>query len=251
MYAEYNAKDECDLEPNIIAQVHLAFSIAATSTDHIQQESKVFEAAWQSQLTSFEKNSTVELLQLFLLAQLFYIVKPDHAKLLRYWEKSVAVFRDSTVQEHLASIYDKQPDGAINSSICQSLYVLDRFSAALLGLPQKLNIEEIGANLPTSTKPEINPQKCCAIPPVSDTQHSAALALFHATRILSKVLDGLYSANVKPEPALSSVMCLEKELDTWYEELPSRLRLQFVHDKPSTSTVGSRAPLLVKTSGSI
>ena len=230
MYTEYSAKDECSLNPIIIVQINLAFSIAATSTDYIPQDTRDFETAWESRLTSTEQDSTFEVLRQFLLVQLFYMVKPDHAKLLCYWEKVVAIFRHPAVREDLVCNYNSQSDREIRSSIGQSLYTLDSFSAALLGLPKKLKIEEFNENLLISTKAETYSDKHSVTMPPTGSQCSAALALFRSARILSKVLDELYPAVYKPDTTLNRVMCLEKELDAWYEELPSHLRMHFVHD---------------------
>lgn len=83
--------------------------------------------------------------------------------------------------------------------------------------------------------------------PGESTRLSNALALFRATRILSRVLEKNYPAATTHELSLQQMMPLEAELDEWYNGLPSHLRLNFVQDKPSTDVTGSRSPLLVRS----
>jgi hypothetical protein len=77
------------------------------------------------------------------------------------------------------------------------------------------------------------------------TRLSSALALFHATRILSKVLENVYPAAATHDLSLQRLAALDAELSQWHDELPDHLRLNFAQDKPSTDITGSRSPLLV------
>jgi hypothetical protein len=77
------------------------------------------------------------------------------------------------------------------------------------------------------------------------TKISSALALFRASRILSKVLEQNYPAAAAHDLSLQSLTTLENELNEWSENLPAHLKLTFVQDKPSTDVTGSRSALLV------
>jgi len=77
------------------------------------------------------------------------------------------------------------------------------------------------------------------------TKISSALALFRASRILSKVLEQNYPAAAVHDLSLQSLTTLENELNEWSENLPVHLKLTFVQDKPSTDVTGSRSALLV------
>lgn len=77
------------------------------------------------------------------------------------------------------------------------------------------------------------------------TKLSSALALFKASRILTKVLKENYPASTSHDISFRTVTALSDELDTWSSSLPPHLRLQFVQDKPSTNIISSRSPLLV------
>ena len=79
------------------------------------------------------------------------------------------------------------------------------------------------------------------------TKISSALALFRATRILSRALEDLYSSKASYQLSVSKLHAYSDELDQWSEELPDHLRLRFNNDKPSTNVVSCRSPLLVST----
>ncbi len=79
------------------------------------------------------------------------------------------------------------------------------------------------------------------------TKISSALALFRGTRILSKVLGGIYPNAATQELSLRKIAALGDELDAWSDNLAPHLKLEFVQDKPSTNMISSRCPLLVRT----
>lgn len=125
------------------------------------------------------------------------------------------------------------------------------FTAATLGLPKLLKEEDVHAEYPSDTDDEYITEKGFQPTlPGEYTRLSSALALFRATRILSQVLEKLYPASTNHELSLQQMGTLEGDLDAWYAELPTHLRLNFVQDKPSTDVTGSRSPLLVSFSWS-
>lgn len=63
---------------------------------------------------------------------------------------------------------------------------------------------------------------------------------------MARVLEKNYPATTSHELSLQQMENLESELDDWYDNMPSHLRLNFVQDKPSTDVTGSRSPLLVR-----
>jgi len=120
------------------------------------------------------------------------------------------------------------------------------FSAALLGLPKLLKEEDIHAEYPVDTDDEYVTEKGFQPTlPGESTKISSALALFRASRILSKVLDQNYPAAATHDLSLQSLTTLENELNEWSDSLPAHLKLTFVQDKPSTDVTGSRSALLV------
>jgi hypothetical protein len=123
---------------------------------------------------------------------------------------------------------------------------MNSFSAALLGLPKLLKEDDIHAEYPSDTDDEyVTERGFQPTLPGEYTKISSALALFRASRILSKVLDKNYPAAATHDLSLQSIMNLDAELNQWSDELPAHLKLTFVQDKPSTDVTGSRSALLV------
>ena len=123
---------------------------------------------------------------------------------------------------------------------------IDSFSAALLGLPRLLNDSDIHAEYPADVDDEnVSERGFQSTLPGESTRLCNALALFRASRILSKVLEENYPAASSHNLSLQRIGALNEELDSWQNSLPPQLRLHFVQDKPSTNVVSSRAPLLV------
>lgn len=123
---------------------------------------------------------------------------------------------------------------------------MDRFSAALTGLPVLLREDDIRVEYPTDVDDEnVTETEYLPTLPGESTRVSSALALFAVSRILNKVLEKLYPSLPSYEIPSSTVHSLSAELDEWQKNLPQHLRLVFSQDKPSTNVTGSRSPLLV------
>jgi hypothetical protein len=116
----------------------------------------------------------------------------------------------------------------------------------MLGLPKMIKESDVFAEYPANADDEYVTEKGFqATLPGEFTKISSALALFRASRILSKVLETNYPAAASHELSLQKLQALEDELDAWCRGLPPHLRLEFVQDKPGTNVVNSRSPLLV------
>ena len=127
-----------------------------------------------------------------------------------------------------------------------TLYTLDAFAAAALGLPKLMKDADIETEEPADVDDEnVNEKGFQATLPGESTKLSSALALFRGARVLSKVLNELYPATSNCELSLQKVNALSDELDAWRSGLAPHLRLEFVQDKPSTNVISSRCPLLV------
>lgn len=112
-----------------------------------------------------------------------------------------------------------------------------------------LKEEDIHAEYPADTDDEYVTEKGFQPTlPGESTKISSALALFRASRILSKVLDQNYPAAATHDLSLQSLTTLENELNEWSDSLPVHLKLTFAQDKPSTDVTGSRSALLVSKS---
>jgi hypothetical protein len=124
--------------------------------------------------------------------------------------------------------------------------VLHRFTSAATGTPMLFQDADISTEYPVDVDDEnISAQGFSPTLPGELTKISSALALFKASRILSKTLEQLYPAKASYQLSLSKLHAISDELDQWSTNLPAHLRLQFCKDKPSTNVISCRSPLLV------
>ena len=119
----------------------------------------------------------------------------------------------------------------------------------LLGLPRQIKDDDVHCEYPVDADDEyVTERGFQPLLPGESTRLSSALALFRASRILSKVLEEVYPAQPSYELSLQKLSALAEELDQWQASLAPHLRLPFAQDKPSVGTVSSRSPLLVRLS---
>lgn len=266
-----------------LAQLHLVFGLAALSSGvshatrlinlaeltpqpqpHDSPDLASFEAQWRAALDTLTSEQTIGALQCLVLAQLYCIQRGDYAKLLTY--KGLAISLSSRL-----GLHQSQKRFALGTLTCETrkkvfwtlytidrfvvsttlvclLLILDSFSAVLLGLPKQLKDDDVHCEYPVDADDEyVTERGFQPTLPGESTKLSSALALFRATRILSRVLEEVYPALPSYDLALQTLSALGDELDNWLNSLPPHLRLTFAQDKPSTATTSSRSPLLVST----
>lgn len=115
----------------------------------------------------------------------------------------------------------------------------------MLGLPKHLKDEDVHCEYPVDADDEyVFEQGFQPSLPGEFTRLSGALALFRASRVLSRVLEEVFPARPSYELSLKKLASFSDELDSWYNSLASHLRLQFALDKPSTNVTSSRSPIL-------
>lgn len=120
------------------------------------------------------------------------------------------------------------------------------FSAVLLGLPKSIAEDDVFCEYPTDADDEnVTEKGFLHALPGEYTKISSALALFRGCRILAKVLNQNYPAATSHELSLQKISELDQELESWSNDLPPHLKLEFTMDKPATGTISSRSPLLV------
>lgn len=135
-----------------------------------------------------------------------------------------------------------------------SLYVLDVFSSAIVGLPKLLDDQQIDAEFPADlyissvslTKfrddDYVTEMGFLPTPPGNFSIMSAALALFRASKILARLLSQVYSPQ---RVSLSTIQSIECELNDWRNGLPSYLRVDLPNPVPSSTNFHSHAPTLL------
>lgn len=122
------------------------------------------------------------------------------------------------------------------------------FSSVVLGLPKNIKDEDVHCEDPVDADDEyVTERGFQPTLPGESTKLSSALALFKASRILSKVLEEVFPAKASYDLSLKKLTDLSDELDAWNNDLPQHLRLPFAQDKPTVGTISSRSPILSLT----
>lgn len=115
----------------------------------------------------------------------------------------------------------------------------------MLGLPKNIKDDDVHCEYPVDADDEyVTERGFQPTLPGESTKLSSALALFKASRILSKVLEEVYPAKASYDLSLKKLSDLSDELDSWHSSLPQHLRLPFAQDKPTVGTISSRSPIL-------
>ncbi|ORY63028.1 fungal-specific transcription factor domain-containing protein [Pseudomassariella vexata] len=246
LYEEFVADADKIKSNHKNAQLYLVFGIAAVSSELPDTEQiAACEVQWQKALDAILMENTMNTLQSLVLALIYCSIRADYKRLLHY--KSVAVGLSHRLGLHQSQ--KRFSFGALTietrKKVFWTLYTLDCFSAAVLGLPKALKEEDIHAEYPSDCDDEYVTEKGFQPTlPGEYTKLSSALALFRASRILAKVLEKNYPAATSHDLSLQQISALDTELSDWCDTLSTHLKLTFAQDKPSTDVTGSRSPLL-------
>ncbi|ROV89071.1 hypothetical protein VPNG_10068 [Cytospora leucostoma] len=249
IYEEFVADPENIKDKNKLAQLYLVFGIAALSSDNPDLgQIASCEEQWQRSLEAILLENTINSLQCLVLALMYCTVRADYRRLQYY--KGIAVGLSHRLGLHQSQ--KRFSFGALTTEtrkkVFWTLYTLDCFSAAILGLPKLIKEEDTHAEFPSDTDDEYVTEKGFQPTlPGEYTRLSSALALFRAARIMAKVMEKNYPAATSYDLSLQQMSALGAELDSWSERLPQHLKLNFRQDKPSTDITGSRSPLLALT----
>ncbi|KAG7136715.1 Transcriptional activator protein acu-15 like [Verticillium longisporum] len=246
VYEEFVADPEKVKNNHKIAQLHLVFAIAALSGENPDLDQIAScEQQWQGAVDTVLMENSMATLQCLVLALIYCTVRADYKRLQHY--KGIAVGLSHRLGLHQSQ--KRFSFGALTietrKKVFWTLYTLDCFSGAILGLPKLLKEEDIHVEYPSDTDDEYVTEKGFQPTlPGEYTKISSALALFRCSRILGKVLEKNYPAATTHELSLQQMSSMEAELDEWCSSLPTHLKLTFAQDKPSTEVTGSRSPLL-------
>ncbi|KAI1811573.1 fungal-specific transcription factor domain-containing protein [Poronia punctata] len=246
LYGDFAADSDKIKNNHKLAQLYLVFSIAALSSEQPDLDQiAACEMQWQKALDAVIMDNTMNTLQCLVLALMYCTIRADYKRLQHF--KAVAVGLSHRLGLHQSQ--KRFSFGALTietrKKVFWTLYTLDCFSSAILGLPKLLREDDIHAEYPADTDDEYVTEK--GFQPTLPGEHtriSSALALFRLSRILGRVLEKNYPAATSHELSLQQMGTLDSELQEWNEALPSHLKLNFVQDKPSTDVTGSRSPIL-------
>ncbi|KAF7597555.1 hypothetical protein BBP40_000033 [Aspergillus hancockii] len=229
-----------------MTQLNLIFGIAAlASVTRTNQDPTFFEDNWSPVLESLSGDVSISTLQCYVLAQIYCMAKGDYTGLLRYRGFAVNICHQLRLHQSQKRYSSNPLVAETRKKVFWCQYVVDRFAAALTGLPILLREEDIRTEYPEDIDDE-NVTETGFLPtlPGESTRISSAIALFAASRVLNKVLEDLYPSDGGYEIPVLKVRSAAGQLDGWEKNLPSHLRLEFSQDKPSTNVTSSRSPLL-------
>ncbi|KAJ5161663.1 hypothetical protein N7492_007055 [Penicillium capsulatum] len=246
-YEQYlNNGDSLKRDIHRIAQLNLIFGVAALSSNsRTNQDPAFFEENWAAALDSFSAETSVESLQCFVLAQVYCMTKGDYRSLLRYRALAMDICHQLGLYQSQDNLSSNPLEGETRKKVFWCQYTLDRFCSALTGMPLLLREDDIQTEYPVDVDDE-NVTETGFLPtlPGESTRISSALAFFELSRILTRVLEDLYSSKSEYDVSVSRMRMTAVQLDEWLHKLPSHLRLEFSQDKPSTNVTSSRSPLL-------
>ncbi|KAL4895846.1 fungal-specific transcription factor domain-containing protein [Aspergillus ambiguus] len=229
-----------------MTQLNLIFGIAALSSSaRTNQDPTFFETNWSRTLESLAGDNSISALQCYVLAQMYCMTKADYTSLLRYRGLAVNLCHQLRLHHSQSRFASNPLMGETRKKVFWCQYLLDRFTAALTGLPILLREDDIRTEYPEDIDDE-NVTETGFLPtlPGESTRISSSIALFGASRILNKALEQVYPSDGGYEIAVSKLRSVAGQLDDWVKQLPSHLRLEFSQDKPSTNVTSSRSPLL-------
>ncbi|KAG8526786.1 uncharacterized protein KY384_008215 [Bacidia gigantensis] len=225
-----------------IALLNLLFGIASLSTE---DDTIAFEVHWQPALEAIIKDISIPTLQCVMLAIIHCIAKRDYEKLPRYRASAVKLSRR-------LGLHQSQKRSSLSESITETrkqlfwtLYVLDSFSASLLGQSQSFEDGDITCEYPEGDEDgNAEVSTPLSLKSGETPRLSRAPVIVGGARMLSRVLDEMYPVDAPRRLSLQTISALSGDLDKWWAEVPSHLKLEFVQDKPCTNIVGSRSPFI-------
>ncbi|GAO14706.1 uncharacterized protein UV8b_04607 [Ustilaginoidea virens] len=246
VYEEFVANPKKVRGHHKLAQLYLVFSIAGVASESPDyQQVAACERQWDQAVQSLVLENTMSTLQCLILALLYCTIRADNKRVQHFKGLAVGL-------SHRLGLHQSQKRFSFGvltletrKKVFWTLYTLDCFTAATLGLPKLLREDDVRTEYPADADDEYITEKGFQPTlPGEFTRLSSALALFRASRILARILETNYPTLSSYELSLQRLGAFEEELDAWYDDLPAHLRLTFSQDKPSTETTGSRSPIL-------
>ncbi|RAL17111.1 C6 transcription factor FacB/Cat8 [Aspergillus homomorphus CBS 101889] len=229
-----------------LTQLNLIFGIAAlASTSRTNQDPAFFEDNWSPMLESLSNDISIPTLQCYVLAQIYCMAKGDYTSLGSYRGLAVTICHQLRLHQSQKNFSSNPLVAETRKKVFWCQYVLDRFTAALTGLPVVLREQDIRIEYPEDIDDE-NVTETGFLPtlPGETTRISSSIAFFAASRVLNKALEEIYPTDGDYDISLAKMRLVADELDGWVKGLPAHLRLEFTQDKPSTNVTSSRSPLL-------
>jgi len=242
MYTEKASKD-----PAHFAQMWLVLAIAArdaaASGKDVPEEHAKFFLRARYFLRKIQMKHSVHGLKALILAQLYALTEENWDLLWHY--KTMAVGWAYKLGLH--RLQKQMKLGPLTTEMRKrvfwSLYVVDAFSSAIVGLPRLLDDQQIDTEFPADLDDDyVTEMGFLPTPPGNFSMMSAALANFRLAKIISRLLSQVYSP---AKVSLATIRAIESELNDWRNGLPSYLRVDLPNCVPSSTTFHTHAPMLL------
>ncbi|KMU77189.1 acetate regulatory DNA binding protein FacB [Coccidioides immitis RMSCC 3703] len=222
--------------PQNLQSIHIQSPVHRERQPRIPQDPVFFERSWIPKLEALSEDISLSALQCYVLAEIYYSLKSDYRTLLRYRSLAVALCLQLGLHQSQKRFSFNPLMSETRKRVFWCQYSLDRFAAALTGLPVLMAESDICTEYPSDVDDEnVTETGFIPTPPEQSTRISSALALFSASRILSKVLEELLRN-------LFTTMHSLAEMDDWLKKLPFHLR-SIRSDKPLPGFTSGRAPI--------
>ncbi|KAF2670436.1 hypothetical protein BT63DRAFT_424381 [Microthyrium microscopicum] len=247
VYKEYIDSPEIARDNRHVAQLFLVFGIAALSKQSGagHNDIEACESQFRLSLDSFTTDETLFSVQCLTLASLYFMIKADYASMLKYKGHAVSLAQRLGLHQAQKRFTFDPSTSEMRKKVFWSLFTIDCFAAAHLGLPTSMSETDVYCELPVDADEEYITEKgFLPTLPGESTKISSALALFRLAQIMSKILKELYPSAASYELSFRKIGALQDELENYLTHLAPHLRLHFDNDKPSTRIVSDRSPLL-------
>ena len=253
MYTEKASKD-----PVHFAQLWLVLAIAARDAiakgSEVPEDHSKFFLRARYFLRQLPQKLSVNGLKALILAQLYCFSEENYDLLWTYKVQSVGWALKLGLHRNQKKMKLGPLTTEMRKRVFWSLYVMDAFSSAVVGLPKMLDDRQIDTEFPADTYSSylfladvsdddfITEMGFLPTPPGNFSMMSAALALYRVSKILSRLLNDVYSPQ---RVSMNTIQAIETELNDWRNGLPTYLRVDLQNCVPSSTNFHSQAPMLL------
>ncbi|KAI5284183.1 hypothetical protein KEM54_001541, partial [Ascosphaera aggregata] len=197
-----------------------------------------------------------------IVSKIYYLLKGDYNSALRYRSQGISICHSIGLHQSQVRFKLNTLETELRKRGFWCQYILDKFIAAVVGVPILLRDEDIDCELPTEVTDDAqitengiipsqrftaqsNGRLGCHVPnmlsslgeqqqqsPSQPSHITATIKLIEAASILGKTLNALYSTPAASDVRISTMHTLVGQLDAWEARLPEWLRPGAVGEKP-------------------
>ncbi|GAO47481.1 hypothetical protein G7K_1687-t1 [Saitoella complicata NRRL Y-17804] len=207
-------------DPCWLAHLYLVFAISSHDLAVETGENPDDHAKYYQQSLTYihqiEHRPALDSVQALTLACLYLFTQHDATTLWRYKNAAVSTALQLGLHRDPKRFGLNPLAREMRKRTFWSVFVMETFCSALLGLPKALRVKDIETELPADIDDEYVGETSFYHMPGSSTRISAALALARLARVLSNVIENLYGQSHQPH---SKLRALDGELEAWRKGL--------------------------------